>query len=159
MPVVVKLSPEEVAQLKLQQFGPKARLREEYDALLTDVEIGDFGELQLTEQEQEKSRHIRTMLQQAATRKGMRLTFKGMLGTSRLIFEVVSRGTGGGFQAYQAQTEETLAPKVEPKTVPVPEQGLVKNDEWAFKEEPSTIPVVEKRRPGRPVKVTKPVAK
>ena len=133
MPVVIKLESEEVAFLKLRQFGPKARIREEYDALLEGIEIGDFGELRLSDAEQEESHRIRTLLQYAATRRGMRLSFKGMVeNTGRLVFEVVRRTTGSGLDSYRAEVES-------PKEVPREPERV-------------TVPTTEKRKAGRPPK-------
>ena len=165
MPVVVKLTSEEVSELKLRSLTPGYQQREEYDKLLEDVEIGDFGELRLDEEEQQRAKKVRTLLQHAATRKGIRLTFKGMVTAGRLVFEAVSRTTGEGLDAYSAESKSQPASHEAPveHVVRTP-SSTVKNDvrleDYRPPVEPhaseaSHVPTVEKRRPGRPAKVHK----
>ena len=74
MPVVRKLTPEEIQVLTEKPLGPRKLVEEEYDRYLADFSEGDWGEVQLVEGEIRLT--IRSRLTAAAERRGLTLDFK-----------------------------------------------------------------------------------
>jgi hypothetical protein len=74
MPTVRKLAPEEVQTLQNKGKGPRRLVEEQYDALLSDFAVGDYGEAEFSAEEQRLS--VRNRLKAAAKRRGSGIDFK-----------------------------------------------------------------------------------
>jgi hypothetical protein len=73
MPIVRKLNPQEVQTLEHKGTGQRRLIEEQYDALLADYDVGDYGEAEL--EEDEKRLTVRNRFKAAAARRGLDLTF------------------------------------------------------------------------------------
>ena len=80
MPTMRKLTSEEVQALqnKGKGKGPRKLVEEQYDAILTDYEVGDYGEAEL--EPDEKRLTVRNRLHAAAQRRGLAIEFKRTTG-------------------------------------------------------------------------------
>ncbi len=67
MPQVRKLAPEEIQALETKGKGPRKLTEEQYDAILSEYEVGDYGEAVLDEGE--KRLTVRNRLKAAADRR------------------------------------------------------------------------------------------
>jgi len=74
MPIVRKLSPEEVQTIEHTGKGRRKIIEEQYDRLLEDFAIGEYGEAALDADEQRLT--VRNRLKAAATRRGVTLDLK-----------------------------------------------------------------------------------
>src|SRR5262245_22430524 len=72
MPTLRKLTPEEIQALQDKRKGPRKLIEEQYNAILAVYEIGDYGEAELTPDE--------NRLQAAAGRRGLAIEFKRTTG-------------------------------------------------------------------------------
>ena len=73
MPTVRKLAPEEVQVIENKGKGVRRLTEEQYDQVLADFAVGDYGEL--TPDPDEKRLTARNRLKAAASRRGVALTF------------------------------------------------------------------------------------
>ncbi len=124
MPQVRKLALDEVQKLQNKGKGQRKLVEEEYDAILSDYDVGDYGEAMLEPGENRLT--VRNRFKAAATRRGLRLDFR-RTSENLLRFEVAGNG----------QVEE------QPKAV-APEPAP----------EPPLPPAPAKRKGGRPKKQT-----
>ena len=109
MPNFRKLDPEEV---KAQQDKGKAQRKiteEQYDAILADYEVGDYGEGTLDDGENRLT--VRNRMKAAATRRGVAIEFRRTSGDI-VRFKIIEVSNGNGASA---------AAPVEPPPVVVPE--------------------------------------
>lgn len=105
MPQVRKLTPEEVRDIEGRIKGQRKLIEEEYDALLQDYRVGDYGEAEL--EPEEKRITVRNRLRAAAHRRDIGLEFRRTRGNT-LRFKVVPSGeeTDGGEEADEARELE-----------------------------------------------------
>jgi len=124
MPQVRKLALDEVQALQNKGKGQRKLVEEEYDAILSDYDVGDYGEATLEPGENRLT--VRNRFKAEAARRGVTLDFR-RTSENLLRFKVAGNG----------QVEE------QPKAVapePVPE--------------PTLPPAPAKRKGGRPKKQT-----
>ena len=74
MPTMRKLTPEEVQALQDKGKGPRKLVEEQYDAILSDYDVGDYGEAELEPEENRLT--VRNRLRAAAQRRGLAIEFK-----------------------------------------------------------------------------------
>jgi hypothetical protein len=74
MPTVRKLTQEEVRTIENKGKGLRKLIEEEYDTFLSDYDVGDYGEAELTTDE--KRLTVRNRLKAAAKRRGVSVDFK-----------------------------------------------------------------------------------
>jgi hypothetical protein len=74
MPEVRKLTPAEVETLERKPTSQRRQIEEQYDALLSDYAVGEYGEALL--EGEEKRLTVRNRLRAAAARRGLGLDFK-----------------------------------------------------------------------------------
>jgi hypothetical protein len=108
MPQVRTLAPEEVYTLENKGKGQRKLTEEEYNQYLADYELGDYGEAELSDDENRLT--VRNRFKAAAQRRGLTLDFKRTKGNT-LRFKVVS---GDGQSGEQSQAVE---PEPEPEPV------------------------------------------
>lgn len=89
MPEFRQLSKEEVKNYRAPATGERAKVREEYRGYLKDLEIGEGGELLLTEDEKKVT--IKNRLKRAAKDLDVELEFKRS-GTDVVRFCIAGRG-------------------------------------------------------------------
>jgi len=87
MPTVRKLSEDEVRNIENKGKGLRKLIEEEYDAFVSDYNVGDYGEAELSSDE--KRLTVRNRLKAAAKRRGLSIDFKRTQG-SILRFKVGS---------------------------------------------------------------------
>lgn len=87
MPVVRKLSGDEVRTLETKPLGERGRVVAEYDTYLLDFAQGDYGEVQLDEGDNRLT--IRNRLQAAAARRQLALSFRRTTGP-KIRFQIVA---------------------------------------------------------------------
>jgi hypothetical protein len=85
MPELRKLTPAEVETLERKPTGQRRQIEAQYDALLSDYAVGEYGEALL--EGDEKRLTVRNRLRAAATRRGVGLAFKRS-GADLLRFQV-----------------------------------------------------------------------
>jgi len=105
MPVVRKLAPEEVQTLEYKPKGQRKLVEEQYDAFLTDYDVGDHGEAALEDGENRLT--VRNRFKAAATRRGLDLEFRRTIGDT-LRFKVIPASDDG--HAPEAAVEAAPAP-------------------------------------------------
>ena len=86
MPTVRKLTQEEVRTIENKGKGLRKLIEEEYDMFLSDYEVGDYGEADLSSDE--KRLTVRNRLKAAAKRRGVSIDFKRTQGNI-LRFKIV----------------------------------------------------------------------
>jgi hypothetical protein len=122
MPQVRKLDPEEVKAYQDKGKGQRKLVEEEYDAILADFEVGEYGEGTLEEGENRLT--VRNRFKAAATRRGVGINFRRTQG-DLLRFQIIeqSNGNGNGISGESASTaliEEPPAPPVSSEAPPTP---------------------------------------
>jgi hypothetical protein len=90
MPAVRKLAPTEVETLERKPTSQRRQIAAQYDALLSDYTLGEYGEALLEADEKRLTVHNR--LRAAAARRGVGLAFK-RTGPDLLRFQVVEPTT------------------------------------------------------------------
>jgi hypothetical protein len=88
MPVVVKLSPEEVRTERNRGKSQRKIVSEQYDTMLEGFSASDWGEVQLDAEE--KRATVRNRLKAAAERRGFGIRFKRGQG-NQMRFEIVNK--------------------------------------------------------------------
>jgi hypothetical protein len=73
MPVVRKLSPDEVQTINHKPKGQRKLTEEQYDQFLAEYQPGDYGEAELSDGENRLT--VRNRFKAAATRRGVSLRF------------------------------------------------------------------------------------
>jgi hypothetical protein len=114
MPQVRKLSPAEVETLVYKPKGQRKQIEEQYDAILGEYTVGDYGEANL--ESDEKRLTVRNRLRAAAERRGLRIEFRRTSG-DLLRFQIVANGNGAAVAAVAPPAPE---PVIEP--VPAPKK-------------------------------------
>jgi hypothetical protein len=119
MPSVRKLAPEEVQTLENKGKGQRKLTEEQYDAFLAGYEVGEYGEAELSADENRLT--VRNRFKAAATRRGIGLDFKRTKG-SILRFKVL--GTPGSSQKANGTSRAQAAqPVIEEPPAPVKKKG------------------------------------
>src|SRR5215213_3504267 len=112
MPHVRKLDPEEVKAYQDKGKGLRKLTEEQYDAILADFEVGEYGEGTLEPVENRLT--VRNRFKAAAARRGVGINFRrtsGDLIRFQIVEQSASNGTVDGV---------TPAPEIqEPATAPV----------------------------------------
>jgi hypothetical protein len=93
MPQVRKLAPEEVQVIENKGKGLRKITEEQYDAFLSDYEVGDYGEAEL--EGDEKRLTVRNRLKAAAKRRDIGIDFKRTQGDI-IRFKIIAPGSGNG---------------------------------------------------------------
>ena len=86
MPQVRKLAPEEVQELQNKGKGQRKLVEEQYDAILNDYDVGDYGEATLEPEENRLT--VRNRLRAAATRREIGIDFRRTQGDS-IRFQII----------------------------------------------------------------------
>jgi hypothetical protein len=89
MPIIRKLALEEVQVIEGKGKGPRRLAEEQYNAFLSDFEVGEYGEAQLSEDE--KRLTVRNRLKAAAARRGVAIDFQRTQGDI-IRFQIVASG-------------------------------------------------------------------
>jgi len=74
MPTVRKLTSDEVEAFQTKPKGRRKLLEEQYDAILSDYDVGDYGEAELSPEENRLTE--RNRLRAAAVRRGLMIEFQ-----------------------------------------------------------------------------------
>ena len=93
MPQVRKLNPEEVKTIENKGKGTRKLTEALYDSILSEYEVGDYGEATLDGDE--KRLTVRNRLKAAAGRRNIGLDFKRTQGNT-IRFKVIEPGSGNG---------------------------------------------------------------
>src|SRR5215470_15704344 len=93
MPQLRKLAPEEVQAIENKGKGARKLVEEQYDAFLSDYEVGDYGEAELDQDE--KRLTVRNRLKAAATRRAIGIAFRRTQGDI-IRFQMVTPSNGNG---------------------------------------------------------------
>ena len=112
MPNVRKLTPEEVRDIEGRIKGQRKLVEEEYDAILQEYTIGDYGEAELGPDE--KRITVRNRLRAAAHRHDVGLEFRRTRGNT-LRFKVVPPGEETQDDDADEASEPTVIPNEPPK--------------------------------------------
>jgi hypothetical protein len=112
MPQIRKLVPEEVQLMEGKRKGPRRLAEEQYDALLSEFAVGDYGEAELGEDE--KRLTVRNRLKAAAARRNVAIDFKRTQGDI-LRFQIVASDGGADGGAPVAIPEVSSEPPPPPK--------------------------------------------
>jgi hypothetical protein len=86
MPSIRKLSPAEVDALRNPRKGQRKTIEEEYDAILSEYNLGDYGVAELGDEE--KRLTVRNRLRRAAERRGLSISFRRTKGP-KLRFQII----------------------------------------------------------------------
>src|SRR5215212_8951123 len=73
MPTVRKLTPEEITERNAPKMSQRKRIANEYDSMIAGFEPGEWGELELSEEDNRLT--IRNRLLAAAGRRNLHLSF------------------------------------------------------------------------------------
>jgi len=111
MPIVRKLSEQEVQTLERKGKGQRQLVEEQYDAFLAGYEPGDHSEAELDEDENRLT--VRNRFKAAAARRGLGLVFQPTRGN--VMRFRVAPGTGAEAAAQVAVEPEPPAPQTAPK--------------------------------------------
>src|SRR6187455_2364998 len=98
MPQVRKLAPEEVQTLQNKGKGQRKLVEEQYDAILSDYAVGEYGEATLESDENRLT--VRNRFKAAAGRRSLGINFRRTTGDF-IRFQIVeqSNGTGATIEA------------------------------------------------------------
>ena len=88
MPQVRKLAPDEVQAFQNKGKGQRKLVEEQYDAILSDYEVGDYGEAILEPEDNRLT--VRNRLKAAAVRRSIRIDFRRTSG-DLLRFKIVEQ--------------------------------------------------------------------
>ena len=91
MPQVRKLAPDEVQAFQNKGKGQRKLVEEEYDAILSDYEVGDYGEAMLEPEDNRLT--VRNRLKAAAVRRKIGIDFRRTSG-DLLRFKIVEQSNG-----------------------------------------------------------------
>jgi hypothetical protein len=89
MPQVRKLDPEEIKAYQDKGKGARKLVEEQYDSILADYEVGEYGEAVLDEGENRLT--VRNRLKAAATRRSIGINFRRTSG-DMIRFQIVEPG-------------------------------------------------------------------
>jgi hypothetical protein len=113
MPQVRKLTPAEVETLEYKPKGQRKLVKEQYDTILGEYEIGDYGEAVLEPDENRLT--VRNRLRAAAGRRGLGIDFRRTAG-DLLRFQIVDHnGSNSVAEAVPPASEPVIEPEPAPK--------------------------------------------
>jgi hypothetical protein len=115
MPQVRKLAPEEVQELQNKGKGQRKLVEEQYDAILSEYEVGDYGEATLEPEENRLT--VRNRLRAAATRRELDIEFRRTQG-DLLRFQIIANG-----QSIAVPEEPPPVVSSEPPPAPAKRKG------------------------------------
>ena len=109
MPQVRKLAPEEVQTIQNKGKGQRKLVEEQYDAILSDYAVGEYGEATL--EPDEKRLTVRNRMKAAAGRRSLGINFRRTTGDF-IRFQIVepSNGTAATMEAPAVVSSEPPAP-------------------------------------------------
>jgi hypothetical protein len=113
MPQVRKLAPEEIQAFQNKGKSQRKLIEEQYDAILSDYDVGEYGEALLEPEDNRLT--VRNRLVAAAKRRGLGITFRR---TSRdmLRFQITANGNGpAGAAVAPPAPEPVIQPEPAPK--------------------------------------------
>ena len=122
MPQVRKLAPEEIQAVQDKGKGPRKLVEEQYNAILSDYAVGEYGEALL--EPEEKRLTVRNRLIAAAKRRGLGIGFRRTSG-ERLRFQIVAQENGAPEAAIEV-APPAPEPIVEPEPAPKKRGGRPK---------------------------------
>src|SRR3954452_15819978 len=96
MPQVRKLAPEEVQEIQNKGKGTRKLVEEQYNAILGDYAVGEYGEAVLDEGENRLT--VRNRMKAAAGRRGFAINFRRTQG-DLLRFQIIEHSNGNGATA------------------------------------------------------------
>ena len=96
MPQMRKLTPAEVQTLEYKPTGQRKLIEEQYDAILSDYAVGEYGEAALDPDENRLT--VRNRLRAAAVRRGLGIDFRRTNG-DLIRFQIVDNADGTGAPA------------------------------------------------------------
>ena len=110
MPQVRKLAPDEVQAFQNKGKGQRKLVEEEYDAILSDYEVGDYGEALLEPDDNRLT--VRNRLKAAAGRRSIGIDFRRTSG-DLLRFKIVeqSNGSPAPVELVVVSSEAPVPPK------------------------------------------------
>ena len=111
MPQVRKLAPEEVQDIQNKGKGLRKLVEEQYDAILGDYAVGDYGEAILDPEENRLT--VRNRMKAAASRHDIGIEFRRTSG-DLIRFKIIEPTTS---------TPEPVAPPVVPSETPAKRKG------------------------------------
>jgi len=115
MPQVRKLAPDEVQAMHNKGKGPRKLVEEQYDTILSDYTVGDYGEATLDPGENRLT--VRNRIKAAARRRNIEVDFRRTTG-DLLRFQIVEQSTSNG-----APKASRKAPAPTPPPEPVKRKG------------------------------------
>ncbi len=104
MPQIRKLTPAEVQTLEYKPTGLRKLIAEQYDAILSDYAVGEYGEAALEPDEIRLT--VRNRLRAAALRRGLEIDFRRTNGDF-IRFQVVEHTGGNGASAAVPEAAAT----------------------------------------------------
>lgn len=108
MPQVRKLAPEEVQEIQNKGKGQRKLVEEQYDAILSEYEAGDYGEATLEPEENRLT--VRNRLKAAAGRRNIGIEFRRTSGDI-IRFKILELSNGGhGVEPSAVVSSEPPAP-------------------------------------------------
>ncbi len=110
MPVVRKLTADEVQSLTRRSKGIRKAVEAEYDAILSDYTVGEYGVAELSPNDNRLT--VRNRLKAAAARRGLALTFRRTKGP-QIRFRVLERGDMPATAASSSSRAKTRAKQPE----------------------------------------------
>jgi hypothetical protein len=123
MPNFRKLEPEEVKAYQDKGKGTRKLTEELYDSILSDYEVGDYGEATLDEGDNRLT--VRNRLKAAANRRGIGIEFRRTNG-DLLRFKVIEHSNGNGTVAAAPPVEPPQVVSSEPPAPPKRKGGRPK---------------------------------
>ena len=115
MPQVRKLAPEEVQEIQNKGKGQRKLVEEQYDAILSDYEVGEYGEATLDPEENRLT--VRNRLKAAAGRRNIGIEFRRTSGEI-VRFKILEQSNGGA-----APAEPPPVVSSEPPAAPAKRKG------------------------------------
>ena len=99
MPNFRKLEPDEVQTIENKGKGLRKQTEEQYDSILADYDVGEYGEGTLDDGENRLT--VRNRLKAAATRRGVGINFRRTQGDI-IRFQIIEVSNGNGSSADAA---------------------------------------------------------
>jgi hypothetical protein len=116
MPQVRKLAPEEVKEIQNKGKGLRKLTEEQYDVILSDYAVGEYGEATLDEGENRLT--VRNRMKAAAGRRNIGIEFRRTKG-DLLRFQIIEQGTGS---TRAKPVKRVPEPEPEPEPVAPPKR-------------------------------------
>ena len=117
MPQVRKLAPEEVQTIQNKGKGQRKLVEEEYDAIMGEYEVGEYGEAILEPEENRLT--VRNRLRAAVGRRDLEIVFRRTSGDI-IRFQIAEQGTRS--KPVRRIREPEYQPEPEPEPVAPPKR-------------------------------------